>query len=329
MNGGVDPENVFADFETKAFAASSLGQVHRARVKNSQQRVAIKIQYPGIGRTIRDDFRNLKAVVFPIRFSEGWDNFKAQFEDVRRMLDLETDYEQEAENLRIARSAFRKDEGIVVPRVYPEFSTKRVLTMEFIDGVHLDKFMRSHPSQEVRDGFGQKIALAAFRLNYGKHLLYADPQPGNYYFMPDGRLGVVDFGCCYHYSDTDLDYLTEMEKAVQSSRKAVRQALIRSGDMTLKQQDEPDRMRLLEEFIAWIWEPVLHEGPFDFGNPDYFQQGVELFGEVLLRRYVRSLPINIWLDKNFFGIRAMLSHLKARVDLGAVFRAETTVEITE
>ncbi len=73
-------------------------------------------------------------------------------------------------------------------------------------------------------------------------------------------------------------------------------------------------------------EPLLHDGTFDFGNPDYFQRGVEVFGEVLQRRYVRSLPINIWLDKNFFGIRAMLSHLKARVDLGAVCRAETTVE---
>ncbi len=325
---GADPEDLFDDFETKAFAAASLGQVHRARLKGSQQRVAIKIQYPGIGRTIRSDFRNLKAVLFPMRLSEDWDNFKAQFEDVRRMLDLETDYEQEAENLRIARSAFRKEEGILVPKVFPKFSTKRVLTMEYVDGVHLDEFMKSNPSQEVRDRFGQKIALATLRLSYGKHLLYADPQPGNYFFMPDGRLGLIDFGCCHHYSETDVDYLTEVEKAVHSSREAVRHAIIRAAEMTPKQQDEPERMHLLEQFCDWVWEPLLHEGPFDFGNPDYFQRGVEIFGEVLQRRYVRSHPINIWLDKNFFGIRAMLAHLKARVDLGAVCRAETTVELS-
>ena len=70
-----------------------------------------------------------------------------------------------------------------LPKVFPKFSTKRVLTMEYVDGVHLDEFMKSGPSQEVRDRFGQRTALATFRLRYDKHLLYADPQPGNYFFM--------------------------------------------------------------------------------------------------------------------------------------------------
>ena len=71
---GKDPEEVFDDFETKAFAAASLGQVHRARLKGSGQQVAIKIQYPGIARTIRDDFRNMKALAFPMRLGGDWDN---------------------------------------------------------------------------------------------------------------------------------------------------------------------------------------------------------------------------------------------------------------
>ena len=117
---GADPQELFDDFETKAFAAASLGQVHRARLKGSGERVAIKIQYPSIARTIRDDLGNLRALLLPMRLSGNWDNLKLQFEGVCRMLERETDYQQEADDLRRARSAFEDDTGILVPKVYEE-----------------------------------------------------------------------------------------------------------------------------------------------------------------------------------------------------------------
>ena len=323
---GGDPEELFDEFETKAFAAASLGQVHRARLKGTGERVAIKIQYPSIGRAIRDDFRNLKALLFPMRLSGDWDNLKAQFEDMCAMLEYETDYEQEAGNLRVARSAFREEEGIVVPRVYPQFSTRRVLTMDYIDGVHLDAFLRSEPAQEVRDRFGERLAVASLRLLYNKSVLYADPQPGNYYFMPDGRLGLVDFGCCRHFDQADIGYMTEMETAVQTSREATHKAFLHAIDARLGQSVEPDHMRLLEQLGDWLWEPVRHDGRFDFGDPDYFRRGFDVIGEVMRRRYFRSLPVNIWIDRNFLGLRAMLYHLRARVNFGALLRQETTVK---
>lgn len=322
---GKDPEEVFDDFETKAFAAASLGQVHRARLKGTEQRVAIKIQYPGIARTIRDDFRNMKALVFPMRLSGDWDNLKKQGEDVLRMLDLETDYEQEAESQRIARLAFGQGDEVVVPKVYPEFSTRRVLTMEFLEGTHVGAFMASHPSQEVRDRHGHQITLTSFRLWHRARMVYADPHPGNFLFMSDGRLGLIDFGCCHHFTDQDWDYVCEVERAPHTSPEAVRKALIRAADMTPKQQAEEQRMTLLRELCDWEWEPLFHEGPFDFGNPEYFRRGVALFGEATRRRYTRSLPVNTWLHKSFFGVRAMLAHLKARVDMGAISRQETAV----
>lgn len=320
---GKDPEEVFDDFETKAFAAASLGQVHRARLKGSGQQVAIKIQYPGIAQTIRDDFRNMKALAFPMRLGGDWDNLKLQFEDIRRMLDLETDYEQEAENLRIARLAFAEGDEVVVPKVYPELSTRRVLTMEFLEGVHVGQFMASHPSQEVCDRHGHQITLASFRLWYGSRMVYADPHPGNFLFMPDGRLGLIDFGCCHHFTDQDWDYVCEVERASRSSPEAIRKGLIRAADMTPKQQTDEYRMKVLRELCDWIWEPLFHDGPFDFGNPEYFRRGVALFGEATRRRYTRTLPVNTWLNKNFFGLRAILARLKARVDMGAISRHET------
>ncbi len=326
---GDDPERIFDDFEPNAFAAASLGQVHRARLKGSGQEVAVKIQYPNIGRTIRDDLRNLRAALFPMRLSGDWDNIKLQFDDIQRMLEMETDYEHEAANLETAGGAFSEDEGIVVPKVYREFSTRRVLTMEHISGVHLPEFMASEPSQEVRDTFGDKIVRSAARLWYGKQVLYADPHPGNYFFMPDGRLGLVDFGCCYQFTATDLEFVDAVERAAHTSREALREALVIGTDMTPQQREEPERMELLERVCDWLWEPLLHQGRFDFGDPDYFRRGVDLFGEVMRNRYFRVMPVNIWLDRNFLGLRALMYKLKARVEWGPILRSETTVEPVE
>ncbi len=328
---GADPEDVFDGFETKAFAAASLGQVHRALLKGTEQRVAVKIQYPNIGRAIRDDFRNLLAFLLPMRLSGDWDNIRAQFEDVRHKLDLETDYEQEAENLRFARAAFTEDEGIVVPRVFPEFSTKRVLTMEYLQGLHLDKFLATDPPQELRNHFGHKLSVAVVRLCQAKPFVYADVQPGNFLFMPDGRLGFIDFGCCHYENDADTAFKAEMERRYLGSSEAertpeaLREPLARGSDLTAEQAADDARMKLILELADWAWKPILHEGPFDFGDLDYFRRGAAMYGECLRRRYTRSRPANTWMIKCIFGLRAMLAHLKARVDLGIIFREETTV----
>jgi aarF domain-containing kinase len=320
---GADPEDVFDGFETKAFAAASLGQVHRAFLKGTQQRVAIKIQYPNIGRTIRDDFRNMIAFLTPMRLSGDWNNIKAQFEDIRHKLDLETDYEHEAENLRIARSAFTEDEGIVVPRVFPEVSTRRVLTMDYVPGLHLDEFLASDPPQELRDEFGRKIAVSVLRLERPRRLTYADVQPGNFLFMPDGRLGFIDFGCCHRSSDEDIECRDDVERDSFESPEALRKSLARGSDLTPKQAADEDRMRFMERWCDWAWEPVRHEGPFDFGDPDHFRRGAELYGEGLRRRFTRSRPANTWTIRCIYGLRAMLTRLKARFDYGAVYWAET------
>ena len=97
--------------------------------------------------------------------------------------------------LRKVESLFRDDEGIVIPRVYHEHSTRRVLTMERLEGMHLDQFLATQPSQAVRNEFATKMLRAWYRMQYAGRLVYVDLHPGNFIFMEDGRLGIVDFGC--------------------------------------------------------------------------------------------------------------------------------------
>jgi aarF domain-containing kinase len=116
---GDEPHNIFAEFDETAFAAASLGQMHRARLKSGQQ-VAVKIQYPGIASTIRTDFQYLIPLLFSARLTRDWENLKEQVDFVRRGIEQETDYTREAESQMRIRQLFFEEDGIVVPQVIEE-----------------------------------------------------------------------------------------------------------------------------------------------------------------------------------------------------------------
>jgi predicted unusual protein kinase regulating ubiquinone biosynthesis (AarF/ABC1/UbiB family) len=319
---GRDPEEAFATFDRRAFAAASLGQVHRATLKSGED-VAVKIQYPAIGRSIRSDFRNLSAVLLPLRLGRGWEPIRAQLEEVRRVIDQETDYEREAEWQRRARSLFFEDDPILVPRVHDGLSTRRVLTMEYIDGVHIRAFLAGNPPQELRDRFGELIIQAEDRLHYAGRLLYGDPHPGNYLFRDDGRLGFLDFGCVRPYTDREWECCRLCDLAVRGDRDDVVRALRSTLGLAEGDEIDPDLLAQNVEFGQWMWRPYRHEGPFDFGEPAYLREGVDLFAAIGRARIPAPfLPMNAFIARWYFGTVAMLYRLRARVDMRAIYLRE-------
>jgi tRNA A-37 threonylcarbamoyl transferase component Bud32 len=317
---GKDPEELFAAFDTEAFAAASLGQVHLARLKSGEQ-VAVKIQYPGIARTIEADFRNLGALLFPAHLGKDWEYLSRQFEDVHRMLQQESDYEREAESLRRARALFKPEEGIVVPQVYKEYSTKRVLTMDHIPGVHLDDFLATNPSQELRNQFGTKMYLANFRMYYAR-MNYADPHSGNYLFMSDHRLGLLDFGCVQNYGEEECELIRLSEKSMAGDPGVLREVFRRGANMNDEDFANEEHVALMKESHSWMCEPLCKEGPFDFGNLEHLQRGIHWFVGLTRKRYTRSHPMYIYFNRSVFGLRALLYRLRAQVDVRELHRQE-------
>jgi predicted unusual protein kinase regulating ubiquinone biosynthesis (AarF/ABC1/UbiB family) len=315
---GCDPEEAFAKFEPRAFAAASLGQVHRAVLKSGQD-VAVKIQYPAIGRSVRSDFRNLSAFLLPLRLGRGWEPVKAQLEEVRHVIEQETDYEREAQWQGRARSLFHEDDLILVPRVHNELSTRRVLTMDYLEGVHIQAFLADDPPQDVRDHFGSLIVKAADRLHYAGRLLYADPHPGNYLFRADGRLGFLDFGCVRPYTDREWESNRLGDLAIRGGDEDVVRAVRSSLGLAEGEEFDPDLLALNVAFGRWIWRPYWHDGPFDFGDSGYLREGVDYFAAIGRSRIPAPwLPMNAFLARWFFGMAGMLYRLRARVDVRAV-----------
>lgn len=323
---GSEPEEIFSLFDRTPFAAASLGQVHRARLHSGEE-VAVKIQYPDIARTIQADLRNLRLLLQPMRLSDDWHNLLDKLAEIEQMLLMETDYEQEARFADKIRGHFAPDDRIVVPRVYEPYSTKRVLTTEYLRGRHLDEFLASDPNQETRDDFTCLIMVATMRLLYRSHLLLADPNPGNYIFMEDGRLGLIDFGCTRAMSDEEWSFQTEIERAVLNRDDAEMERLIVAACLYRSAEEMgPERLETMGRAIRWQVEPWLTEGLFDFGDRDFFRRGIDVFAEVLRKRYTRGMPVHIWGTRFILGARAIVYRLKGRCDFRKFFEQESGLQ---
>ncbi len=318
---GEDPENLFDSFEKRAFAAASLGQVHRARLKGGHE-VAVKIQYPGIARTISQDFRNLLLFMLPARLSADWENTREQFDDLRTRLERETDYEREAATLQKVRSLFRDDEGIIIPRVYPQHSTGRLLTMDRLAGVHLEQFLAADPPQELRNEFARKMIRAWYRMLFAGRVLYADFHPGNFLFMDDGQLGVIDFGSMVELDDTLWDLFRKMDRALTTGRREDRIAALKEWSWIGDDPADEDRVRLTEEFADWSWRSRYCGCEFDFGDTEDFRRGIDIFVEMVRKRYSRARPCTPMMARQQMGWRAMLYRMRAKIDVAEIAEQE-------
>ena len=144
--------------------------------------------------------------------------------------------------------------------------------------------------------------------------------------MPDGRLGLIDFGCCHRFSEDEFDYVMQVERAARSGDpEAIRNAMARGCDLDPAEL-VGERAELIRKYTDWTWAPITEPQPYDFGVPGDYAEGVKLYGEFIKRRWTRSQPVNVWLTKLFYGERAMLTHLRARVAYGTIHEEESQIE---
>lgn len=319
---GDEPHSVFGSFDERAFAAASLGQVHRARLKTGEE-VAVKIQYPGIARTIRSDFRILTPFLFPARLTKDWERAKAMVEAIRQALERETDYEHEAQIQETARSLFNEDDGIIVPRVFRDYSTRRVLTMEYLDGVHINEFKAGNPSQELCNHFGEKLMQAWYRLLFSGRMQYADWHPGNFLFQKNGCLGLIDFGFIHRFNDQEWEFVRRADRFMQSKDPTELESHVRDWcEITGETPADQERLRLCIEWAELIWRPRLQDGPYDYGDADEIRHLIKKFVHLARNRHTCGQSCTAILSRYEFAYRGMLYRLGAKIDLHPIRNQE-------
>jgi predicted unusual protein kinase regulating ubiquinone biosynthesis (AarF/ABC1/UbiB family) len=182
---------LFAEFDQEAFAAASIGQVHRAELLDGRQ-VAVKIQYPGIAEALDADLRNAGTIVRLARALAPGLDAKEIAKELRERVMEELDYEYEAQNQRTFSRAYRDHPFIYVPEVITRLSRRRVLVTELVEGMDFEQ-VKALPDEE-RSRFGEIVFRGSFGSIYHLQHFNADPHPGNYILMHDGRVAFIDFG---------------------------------------------------------------------------------------------------------------------------------------
>jgi aarF domain-containing kinase len=237
------------------------------------------------------------------------------------MLNQEVDYRQEAESMRKASALFQPEDGVVIPRVYDEYSSGRVLTTEFLKGSHLKEFLAGDPPQALRNQFGTALYRSHFRMYYAC-MNYADPHAGNYLFLDDGRLGLLDFGCVQYYGSEEREILAVSERAIAGDEAAfVRVSELACG-VRPGEPGSDHYFRLIRQSFDWMMEPMRTIGPFDFGDEGHLKRGFAWFSEMVRDRMLRAHPMYVYFNRCVFGTKALVYRLRAQVDLKSLHAAE-------
>jgi len=314
-NFGKTPENIFDSFNLTSSNAASIGQVHQATLNG--KKLAIKIQYPGVGDSISSDLKLVKPFAFRLLgMSER--ELNIYIKEVEERLLEETDYELEVKRSIEFSEACKNLKHVVFPKYYPELSGKRIITMDWIDGLHLKEFLKTNPSQTLRNKIGQ--ALWDF-YNFQQHELravHADPHPGNFMITPEENLGVIDFGCIKEMPD-DFYYpffsliSTDVFNDKNRTIDAFRQLEMIHADDTAEQIEFYHKS--YSEMIKLFAKPYTST-VFDFSKPDFFEQ-LYAYGEKISKmpefKQARGVKHFIYVNRTNFGLYQILHELQATV----------------
>ncbi|MCC5451841.1 AarF/ABC1/UbiB kinase family protein [Rheinheimera sp. UJ51] len=307
----------FSDFTFTPLAAASIGQVHQAYHDNGQ-RLAVKIQYPGIKASIDSDVDNVATLLRISGLVPKSVDYRGLLTEAKAQLHSEADYLQEATYLRQYRQALGHSPHFVVPEVFSELTTENILVMSFVEGSALEA-LSSHDQAE-RDRVMGLLFELLFRELFEFKLVQTDPNFANYlYNTKTQQLVLLDFGACRHYSSRFSNgYRQLFAAALTEDHAAMAAALTQIGFFS--QQILPAQKQAVLALVNLAAEPLKHDSAFDFGQTDLALRIREAGTALSMQQdYWHTPPADaIFLHRKIGGLYLLAARLKARVNVRAL-----------
>ena len=315
---GRPPEDVYARFEPEAFAAASLGQVHRATLRDGT-RVAVKIQYPGVAETVHQDVRNIRALVRALT-AVVRDVMRQDFDREEVVAELEArlreelDYGREADNLERFRALLASDREVVIPRVFRELSTTHVLTMELLEGYPIQDILGPGVDEELKRWVAAKLFRLTWRQVLELGVLHADPHPGNYLISHHPRLGLLDFGSVKIFEPAiRRGYLRLARGLLARDDQAMGAACLALG----LARDDP---RPVVAMLHVMCEPLERDEPIDPQSYDVMARGMQMAQIALEHRILHAPGHPVFLMRAILGLDGYLRQLGVAHNWHRLFR---------
>lgn len=323
---GKSPQEIFDKFNMQAINAASIGQVHEAFI--GDKRLAVKIQYPGVADSIESDLKMVRPFAQRLLKLNEQDIDKYMGE-VKEKLTEETNYQLELQrSVEISEAIQNANLGdFVFTKYYPEYSSDRILTMDWLEGKHLPDFLKTNPSQEIRNKIGQLLWDFYDHQMHTLKKVHADPHPGNFLMRDNGSLGILDFGCVKEIPLDFYDlYFVVLQPDIISQPALLDKALYALN--FLYEDDTPEELRffkdVFEQMIELLCRPFRYE-TFDFGNDAYFEElykfgeGLSSMKELRESKKSRGSHHSLYLNRTYFGLYSMLNELKANIKITKPF----------
>ena len=315
---GEYPEDLFDTFATQSVNAASIGQVHLA-TKNGKK-LAVKIQYPGVANSIGSDLALVKPVATRMFNLKGQDTEKF-FKEIEGKLLEETNYELELKQSLEVKTACASIPNLLFPNYYPELSCEKILTMDWMDGIHLSEYAKDNIDQDKNNRLGQ--TLWDFYM-YQMHILksvHADPHPGNFLITDAGELVAIDFGCI---KKIPLEFYTPYFEL--ANKEAINDLDFFTEKITELEILRPDDSPKAKEYIVALFHEMLsiftqpfHEENFDFSDEEFWGKIARMSDRLANDEYLRKLNGNrgskhfLYINRTFFGVYNLMHDLKAKI----------------
>lgn len=303
-----DYKEVFNEFELEAFASASLGQVHRA--KKGGKKLAVKVQYPSIDKTIQNDLKLIK----------GFSNFKGILkpiiEEVEEKLYEEIDYLKEAQYTMEAFELF-EDKNVLVPKVNRKLTTKHILTTSFIDGLDLNSWIKSKPNKKDKTKIANLIYNIFLKSVFKHRSLQADPNPANYIVTPDTKLALIDFGCVKKF---DKDFIKNLKLFMLSytshDKKTAAKIYKEVGFIKdEKQMSEKVYKNMVIPFNTWMIEPYKND-EYLF-TQEYLNRGLK-FADMFEKAQFKIVKDFLFYDRTQHGLFSIFAKMGVPINMKKV-----------
>ena len=310
------PEELFDTFSPDSINAASIGQVHKA-TKNGKD-LAVKIQYPGIRESIGSDIALVKPIAVRMFNLQGTSD--EYFQEVEEKLTEETDYKLEiSQSIKVIEDC-EKIDNLLFPKYYPEYSSDKIITMDWMNGIHLSEFCSSNASQEQRNKVGQTLWNFYMYQIHQLKKFHADPHPGNFLVDENDNLVAIDFGCMKEIPN-DF-YVPYFEVSTKESLKDMDYFTKKLYELEiLKSTDTPKELHfftnLFHDLLSVFTQPI-QAVVFDFAQPEFQTQIAILSEKFASDKTLRKMNGNrgskhfIYVNRTFFGLYSLMADIKAK-----------------